>query len=265
MEHKWEVRKRLEEIENRLYWVGSLSRSDLMGKFGISAQQASADIAQYQSLASGNIVFNRSSKQYEPTETFSPIFVKLSPTDYALWTASVGVPATDIPMPLRTAVLPSLQAISRAIHNKLSLEIEYQSLTTKKRSIRRITPHTIVNDGYRYHVRAYCHLKEDYRDFVLGRIYSAINPDKPGPSKEGDDAWNTLVILRLAPHPGLSTDQQKIIANDYSMDNGELQMRVRQAMLLYTLTQLRLDRFAEQRNPAEQQIVLLNPEVLRYA
>ena len=46
------------------------------------------------------------------------------------------------------------------------------------------------------------------------------------------------------------------------MSNGVLLFKVRESMLIYVLTQLRIDRFSNQRTAAEQQIVLENTEVL---
>ena len=35
---------------------------------------------------------------------------------------------------------------------------------------RRITPHAFGYDGFRWHVRAYCHLDNKFKDFLLPRI-----------------------------------------------------------------------------------------------
>jgi predicted DNA-binding transcriptional regulator YafY len=263
-EFKWEVKKRLEEIECCLWWMGKLGRVDLMSKFGISPQQASADISLYQKLAPGNAEFNRSVRQYEPTKAFSPKFIDGDAADYTEWRSGASEEVMVIPMPLRNTPLPTLQPVTLAIHQRKSLQIEYQSTSSVKMTHRRITPHTIVFDGYRYHVRAYCHSKEEFRDFVLGRITKAGEFSDAGKNREKDEAWNTLIILRIVAHPKLSASQRIIIERDFQMVKGELQLRVRLAMLHYTLTQLRLDRFAEDRTPAEQQIILLNPEVLSY-
>ena len=71
-----------------------------------------------------------------------------------------------------------------------------------------------------------------------------------------------MVVLKLKPHPELSKSQKKIIERDYGMSNGVLLFKVRESMLIYVLTQLRIDRFSNQRTAAEQQIVLENTEVL---
>jgi len=261
---KWEVQKRLEEIERCLYWIGGVQRSNLTGTFGISPQQASADFALYKKLAPTNTVFNNSLKRYEPTEKFHAILFKPDIADYFSWTGQKTSVTSSIPSPLRPTNTHILKPVINAIHANASIEIEYQSMSSPKPSKRRLTPHTIVFDGYRYHVRGYCHLRKNFRDFVLGRIMGARNLGKPGLQKEMDDAWNTMIILRLYPHPELTPEQRLVIEQDFGMSNGELQLRVKQAMLVYILVQLRLDRFTEMRTPAEQQIILANPEVMEF-
>lgn len=258
---KWEVRKRLEEIERCLYWKGGVQRGNLIKTFGISPQQASADFALYQKLAPENTIFNGSLKRYEPTDQFKAQFISLELADYVQWTECESVTAT-MPSPIRAANPDVLRAVINTIHNDQSIEIHYQSLSTPKPSVRRLTPHTLVFDGYRYHVRGYCHLRNGFRDFVLGRILEASSPGRPGEQIAEDESWNTNIILRLCPHPDLSPDQKAVIESDYGMSDGELQLRVKQAMLVYMLVQLRLDKFTEKRSAAEQQIILLNPEVL---
>ena len=105
-------------------------------------------------------------------------------------------------------------------------------------------------------------MRNDFRDFVLGRICRATNLDSQGKTKLDDDNWNTRIPLRLGTHPELTLSQRKIIEKDFGMKNGELILKVRLAMLHYTLIQLRIDRFSDDRSPAEQQIILLNPDVL---
>ena len=43
----WNVERRYEFMEFRLYWQGNINRSDLMEAFGISVQQASKDFANF--------------------------------------------------------------------------------------------------------------------------------------------------------------------------------------------------------------------------
>jgi len=265
MKLKWEVKRRLEEIERCLFWAGRLRRSDLTDKFGISVQQASADIKHYQSIVPESIIFNRSLRQYEPIGEFIPSFIAPSIKDYVDWQSHTDRQIQHVPVPLREVEIPSLRIIVNTLHKEKSVEIDYQSLTSSKISTRRITPHSVVFDGYRYHVRAFCHFRDDFRDFVLGRICRAENVGKPGKSKDEDMAWNMYLPLRLGPHPKLTPNQRKIIEKDFGMKDGELLLKVRQAMLIYTLTQLRIDQFVDKREPKDQQIILLNPDILNFS
>ena len=69
---KWNVKKRMEFIEFRLFWDARLNRKDLVETFGISAQQASADISTYEQTAPGNFVYDSTQKSYLRSDSFSP-------------------------------------------------------------------------------------------------------------------------------------------------------------------------------------------------
>lgn len=72
---RWGVRRRLEFIDFRLFWDGRFNRSDMAETFGISAQQASADIARYEREAPNNLTYDRAEKAYRRTENFAPAFI----------------------------------------------------------------------------------------------------------------------------------------------------------------------------------------------
>jgi predicted DNA-binding transcriptional regulator YafY len=254
---KWEARKRLEAIERHLWWTGRLGRGDLVAQFGISTQQASADIARYQDVAPGNAVFDGSRRTYVATPDMRCRLIEPTAEDYRRWQPVEGVGVVGIDLPLRPLPAEALQPVTRAIHQRQSIEVTYQSMSSEAPTTRWITPHSIVYDGYRYHARAWCHRREDFRDFVIGRVTHTGGVGDPGPGIDRDEAWHTRIALRLGPHPGLTPAQRAIIEREYGMKNGELQLRVREALLHYTLTQLHLDRFTRERTPAEQQIILL--------
>lgn len=259
---KWEVLKRQEEIERCIYWQGFVHRRHLIDAFGISPQQASTDLSFYQKQTPENLVFNNSLKRYEPSESFEPKYIRTHIGDYLSWgNSSQDSVYTTIPSPYRAVEPLILRRIINAIHLGKAVSIIYQSMSSEDPTRRIVDPHSIVFDGFRHHVRAYCHLRNEYRDFVLGRIIEAGDFSKTDKPKELDEKWNTLVALQIAPHPRLSDKQKEIIEHDFNMTNGVVVLRVREAMLFYTLTQLHLDKFTNKRTPAEQQIVLLNPNI----
>jgi len=260
---RWETRRRLEEIERCLYWAGSVGRGDLIDRFGISPQQASADLKAYIAGAGDTIEFRHSGKRYLPTDNFAPRLITPSIEDYASWAGEIGVAVASVPVPFRAAKPETLRALTRALHQGYSVSTRYRSLTHPRGTARRITPHTLVFSGERYHIRAYCHERQEFRDFVLGRVLEAMEPGEAGPGSGEDTAWNTLVIARIGPHPGLTTSQRQVIEGDYAMVDGEAEIQIRQALLLYFLTHFRLDGRERTRAAVPQQIVLLNPEIRR--
>ena len=73
-ELRWGVAQRLEFIEFRLFWEGHVNRSDLMEQFGLSVNQASADLNRYIGFAPDNMVYDKSARTYVRGAGFKPVF-----------------------------------------------------------------------------------------------------------------------------------------------------------------------------------------------
>lgn len=265
----WSQERRLEFIDFRLQWDGRLNRSDLTDFFGISVPQASLDIARYLDLAKGNVRYDRSARVYLPTAAFSALCVSSSPQRFLdeLLTCASGAAAgpsllgvmpqvATLPRLSRLVSVDVLVAVQRAMREKTGLRVRYQSLTRAEPSERTLSPHALAHDGHRWHVRAFCHLRESFRDFVFGRVLSVDGEVTAGKDGAEDLAWHTTVRLVLAPHPKLSPPHRRAIALDFGMVGGTLKLECRQAFLPYVLRHLRLDR--PELAPEEQQIVLKN-------
>lgn len=263
-EIRWAARKRLELIEKELYWSGRVNRQTLMEKTGISKAQASADLAQYKKLADDNLAYNLTEKTYQVTPTFTPLFINTSPQMFLTQLAFTDGDAEQLQLPSRDIQPALLRVVAHAVQTASCVDITYQSMSSPEPKARAIAPHTFVSDGWRWHVRAYDFLSGSFRDFLLARILQAEeftapeNQQKLPWSKENDAEWETKVSLRIAPHPGLSSQQKAVVASDFGMVEGEVLFPVRQACLFYALRQLRL--LDESKNPAEQQIVLVNKD-----
>lgn len=275
-ELRWGVERRLEFIEFRLFWEGRLNRADLTGFFGISQMQASADVARYEEVAPGNAVYDRSVKCFVRGTAFSPRFFKpdaarylnqlrsivdgvLTPTE--TWIAQL--PSFDaVPIPRREVDASKLLAMLDAIHTNSAISIRYQSMSRPDPKWRWITPHALGFDGFRWHIRAYCHLDKVFKDFLIPRILG-IKQAKPDTTDSGGDReWHTMVTLRLVPHPELTEGQKRVVELDYGMVDGELAITTRMAFVYYLMKRLGLDIDPNIRRPQDQHIVLLNkPEI----
>jgi len=132
----------------------------------------------------------------------------------------------------------------------------YQSMSAEKPEPRLISPHAFAHDGFRWHVRAYCHKHQAFRDFVIARMAGVKLADLAAElGAENDVEWHTEVTLELEPHSGLSSAQKRAVELDYGMTNGVVSFKCRQALPLYVLRHLHLDR-AESGTPEQQQVVL---------
>jgi hypothetical protein len=89
-------------------------------------------------------------------------------------------------------------------------------------------------------VRAYCHIRRGYRDFVLGRVLAVHGLVASEKALPADREWDTTVRVVLTPHPQLPKPLQEGVAIDFSMRAGKVTIKCRQAMLFYLFKSLGL-------------------------
>lgn len=73
---------------------------------------------------------------------------------------------------LQENFIPSVQ---KAIAHKKQLEIRYKD-KSEQESLRLIEPIGLIFYAFGWHVMAWCHLRQDYRDFKLNRIVQILEP-----------------------------------------------------------------------------------------
>lgn len=273
---RWGQERRVEFIDFRLQWDGRVNRSDLIDFFRISVPQASLDFARYMELAPKNIEYDRSEKAYLATREFSPVVTTGEAQGYLNQLLGVSSqvlereasflgwmpPLGAMNFPGRKIEASVLRRVLAAIRHKRMLQIEYQSMNRPNPSVRGISPHAVGFDGFRWHVRAYCHERRDFRDFVFARILNVASDEVSTVDPLADAAWINMLDVVLAPHPDLQEGQRRAIELDYGMQDGCVSFQTRQALLFYVLRRLGLDRPA-QGTPQSQQIVLVNRDALQ--
>ncbi|BDA19429.1 hypothetical protein KAM345_033430 [Aeromonas caviae] len=153
-----------------------------------------------------------------------------------------------------------VRGLVQAARSQLRVDVDYVSLSSAEQSGRNIVPHTLVYDGIRWHVRAYCEKKGEYLDFVMSRFRGTpelLNASEHG--RKQDREWNTQVTAVVVPNPELSTTQQDIIASDYAMVEGKLLITQRIPLLHYALERLQVSYDGEHRDqPLQHPLVLTN-------
>lgn len=242
--------ERLFHIDFKLRFLGTINRNDLVNRFGIKEAAATRDIALYKELAPNNITYDTKAKTYIGTEQFLPLFKyqgsqALSALCYGLGddhvASSGSLITTESPTQLNLPNLDVLAEITRAIHQKKALVIDYRSLSSGLTQ-REIVPFALVDNGLRWHVRAYDRKRARFTDFVINRIvFAKLLSTKitKSETKESDIQWNRIVEIHIVPHPKLQYPET--IEVEYGMTNGMLKIFVRAAVAGYVLRHWNID------------------------
>lgn len=242
--------ERLFHIDFKLRFLGAVNRNDLVCRFGIKAAAATRDIALYKELVPHNLTYDTKVKAYIGTSEFQPLFhyqgsQALSALCYGLGddhvAGSSSLITTDSTTQLNLTNLDVLAELTRAIHQKKVLEIDYRSISSGLTQ-REIVPFALVDSGLRWLVRAYDRKLSRFTDFVINRIANpkllSIEVTK-SETKESDIQWNRIVEMHIVPHPNLQ--HPKTIETEYGMTNGMLKILVRAAVAGYVLRHWNVD------------------------
>lgn len=274
-EIKWATRQRLQFIEVMAYYTGIISRGTLASAFGISDPAATKDLKLYNELAPDNLNYNPALFGFVPSDNFNALFANMDPVTVLPMIASnllsadnpandhqlYGISIESLPLPSRLPGKEILSQIIRAIKGGKQLRMVYHSLSEReRREPRIIEPHAIINNGLRWHVRAYSQDHYDFRDYVLSRIAEAKLLDAEAESSaQYDDDWMEVVTLKLQPHPGLNDKQRLTLKYDYNMENNVIELNVRRALVAYVLQRMAVDTTEDHSlNPNAYQLVIVN-------
>ncbi len=243
-------RQRLAYIDFCLLFKGAIHRQDLISRFEVGLSAGSRDFTLYKELAPNNLYYDPREKRYFQTEGFSPLFehdakrtlVKLA-NDISDGFDAIG----DLRFPVESASslnVPDIFVVAKvvqAIVNNKAMSIIYTSLSSGS-GARELVPHSIVDNGQRWHVRAYDRKTQSFRDFVLTRISKVSIKSTPDAHEciERDEQWQRLIPLEIVPHPK-NVQYPTAIELDYAMRDGVLNLRVRAAMAGYLLRRWNVD------------------------
>ncbi len=244
-------RDRLAFIELRVRFVGEIRRQDLVARFGIQSAAATRDLALYKELSPGNIDYDPKGKAYVLGPDFRPVF-DYPPERVMSWLTQGfgdGEPmrlkawvVSESPSRLTHPDLDVLASVTRAIHQECALAVDYHSISSGK-SGREIVPFALIDNGLRWHVRAFDRKSQEFRDFVITRIKNPVvlkgQPVLPHERSDQDIQWTRIVELELVPHP--DQPRPEITQMDYAMTGGSIRMRVRAAVAGYMLLRWSVD------------------------
>lgn len=243
-------RQRLAYIEFRVWFYGEVARKDVLQRFEVATAAGTRDLALYKELAPANVCYERKGYRYQPG--FAPLFQHAVDRVLAALTSGFGAGepvgigeqiSHAVPARLNQPHLDTLATVTRAIQGGQVLQLTYHSMK-KGAGSRTIVPHSLVDSGLRWHVRAFDRTKGHFRDLVLTRMERLRTlTDGPAPTPQerigADVQWNKSVALTLVPHP--AHPHAKTIERDFGMQHGHLPVTLRAALVGYVLRQWQVD------------------------
>jgi hypothetical protein len=244
-------RERLAYIDFSLYFLGELRRVDLTDKFETGPAGATRDIALYREYAPGNCELDKSMKVYRPGAEFAPLFQHSPRRVLTALSQGFGegigdelepLVRSEVPTPLTVPPAAIIAPISRAIHRRLAVSLQYTSVESG-RTEKSLVPIALVDNGMRWHVRAFDRARQEFRDYVLTRMEDPVvledSPAKKEEMAESDAQWSRIIELNLVPHP--NHPRPAMVERDYAMRDGILRVSVRAANAGYMLMRWGVD------------------------
>lgn len=256
-------------LELIAFWEGQINSKPLMKALDLTRQSVSQLLKQYQEDFPNVLLYDTTRKAYQITDEFVPHYIDQTVDEYFAWLHYGNIPTfPEEPTqrtqyrisPLPRFVSPHvMRPLLKAVKKGAAVDCEYLSISSGESKGRLLYPHSFVKTANRWHVRAYCGLRQDYLDFVLSR-FQTIDYDGgiAEHTRQHDDAWNTQVTLILAPDSRLSQKQKNILESDYGMVGGQLRITTRASLVKYTLDDLQIKTKMLDANPQAQQLVCVN-------
>ncbi len=274
--------QRIAQIELLLRWEGRLNRGRVCDLLGLSPIRASELIRLYRDQHPHWVKWDTTHKSYYATPTFYQVGHDSDPhkpenaESLARYFALAGLPnASSASVPADTIALdafptlaiprPKIFAIlGEAIRIHRAVEITYRSMRDPSPHQRIIEPHSLVQTGHKWHVRAFCTANQQFRDYALGRVVDAkLLKQQSERAQTDDEAWMTKVPVRLVAHPGLARPQEELIRFEYLNDTASRVVTCRGSLVNYFIQGLRAATDVKTQHPPEYQLAVDNAEEIR--
>jgi hypothetical protein len=236
--------ERLQYIDLCAYVLGAVNRNVLMNRFEIKQVLATRDISAYQEMSGENLTYDLALKCYRPSKNFVPRFIhNIDDAIQLLCDGTVTIDceprfvgnASTYRLPRITLSITTLYPAFQAQSLSREVVISYMSVKNGP-STRTIAPHSLFRTGTFVYLRAFDHKSGEFRSFKLNRIiHCELLPTTPAidQRKEYDDEWQRQVTLVIKVNEGV--EHPESIAYDYNMENGELRVKVKKALVMFCL------------------------------
>lgn len=239
--------EKLAYIDFKLFFTGTLSRTDIGDTFGLKEASASRLIAEYKTLRPNNIepkakLSNINIEKFEPLIRFEPytaldMLTNGFSKNRLLKRASIQSSFVGINPNLLNIDTNTVSIITRAIHGKYAISCKYLSRNSENHTTREVKPLCLVFDGKHWMFRAFNSSDGQFKNFNFSRVREPLEkPSIPLNTHEeldNDPLWNRQIPLQLEIHPSLTEREKEEIRIDYAIDkdSDELVITERAALI----------------------------------
>lgn len=252
-----QLRTRMDALRALLYWEGSIRNSRVRSLLGLKPVQASRLLADFRKEMEGKIEEDQLGYVLVERPTKYP-----SVDEYLAAATEAGDKSWLEDARLLDFLQPTpwvLAPLRAACLSKTGVVLGYASMSNPKGGDRKVFPHTVVRLGNRWHIRAWCAVRKDFRDFNVSRIYGVSPTEEEAPRTKVDDlAWNKIVRVRIFPHRDLSSAQADVLKAEYSRGAAMRRVDCRGALVPYLVQALRASLDPAHEKPPAYQLEVAN-------
>lgn len=262
--------ERLSDLETVLVWEGEIDNlriRELLGVQSVWASRLLAELTKHMGKRA------RRATAYAPLQLAPDVNgrgKRQSPDEYlrVVTRSSAGTASEpffeDARRDLSVVAPDVFSSVVRSMRTATGLKLVYRSLNHPKGTERIVFPHALVRVPRRWHMRAWCSERKDFRDFTLGRVATAILLEDHAPQRRSNDKdWNDIVSFNVVAHPELTPEQQSMIAAEYFPGASARSLKVRRCLAPYIIQDLRLATDPKKHRPPEYQLLVHDAQKLR--
>lgn len=254
--------RRIDDLKTILLWEGQIDNARVREVLGVKSVWASRLLAEL-AVVCADFTYRDTSHSPLRVKPGARIFRQKAGVDAYLQvlngrhTPHFGV--QDCRLDLSVVAPATFATVGSAIKSGTGLRITYRSMSNPIGASRIIFPHAIIRAPRRWHVRAWCDTRKDFRDFNFGRMSDPEPIDDEAPaSRDKDKDWNTMVTVEVVAHPSMTDEQQSMIAKEYFPGKKSRKLMMRRCQIGYVILDLNIATEPDLQKPPQFQLCVKN-------